>query len=53
MTQFKTLAALAEDPGVVPSIHMATHNCLSTTVPEDQMPSSSFHGHQEHEELIQ
>lgn len=29
MALFRALTALAEDPGLIPSIHIVTHNCLS------------------------
>ena len=41
--QLKTLAALGEDLGLVPSSHMATHN----PVPRDARPSSDFTGYQQ------
>jgi len=38
----RALASLPEDPGSVPSTHMAAHNSLQTPVAEDLTPS---HGH--------
>lgn len=35
---FKSAAALAEDPGLVPSTPMAAHNPFITSVPEGLIP---------------
>jgi hypothetical protein len=36
--QLRVLAALTEDSGSIPSIHMAAHNCV-TPIPGDLTPS--------------
>ena len=39
----RALVALAEDPGLIPSSHMATNNCNSSS--GDPMPSPDLFGH--------
>jgi hypothetical protein len=43
--EFRALAALSEDPGSVPRIHMRANNSLLTPVPEDPTVSSGIHKH--------
>ena len=40
--QLRALAVLPEDPGSIPSIHMAAHSCLLTPVPEDKTSSHRY-----------
>jgi hypothetical protein len=41
----ETLVALPEDPGLIPSTHMAAHRHMLTLVPGDPTPSSGFNRH--------
>jgi hypothetical protein len=43
--QLKTMAALPKDLVSIPSTHMAAHNCLSTSVPEELAPLPPPHTH--------
>lgn len=44
--QLRVLAALTEDPGSLPSTHMAAYFNCPSPVSEDLTPSSGLHGHQ-------
>jgi hypothetical protein len=41
--QLRALAALAEDPGLVPSIHINSGQPSVISVPEDPVPSSDVY----------
>lgn len=43
--QLRAFAALAEDPGLIPSIHTVANKPLVISVPEDAMSSSGLCKH--------